>query len=391
MTIHILAALLFASSSSAATKPVLAGIPALQAVGAKILGQDKKLNVGYAQLSEAQRDGISKYMHSKGKCGGYEVLSSSADGIESLLALAGQARKSSLYTQARRPKLAKQQKISDALEHLTTANIQSTVQWLSSFHSRYNGLPDPNQHVNQFEARLKDMFKGYSGKWSVQQIKHDSTRQNSLMVHIEGAKRPSEIVVFGGHLDSINMYDGDKAPGADDNASGSAAILEAMRVLLEQGAPERSLEFFWYAGEESGLLGSAEIAETYKSSGKNVVAVLQLDMTMFPGSGEQTVSSMTDFTSPWMRDYLVEMNKNYLNINLVNDECGYACSDHASWFRQGFPTLMPFESTLDDDNKNIHSEEDVIDSASSFTHALIYAKIALIMAMDLGNSTVHPQ
>jgi leucyl aminopeptidase len=179
---------------------------------------------------------------------------------------------------------------------------------------------------------------------------------------------------------------GKQAPGADDNASGSANLIEALRIMLAQPQPQRSIDFFWYAGEEQGLLGSAEIAKTYKAQKADVIAVLQLDMTLYPGAGESIIGSMNDFTSAWLRDYLKAMNDTYLHAQIVDDKCGYGCSDHASWNRQGYPALMPFETTFRGMNHNIHTAKDVITPDSNFRHSMLYTKIALVMAMDLGNS-----
>lgn len=179
------------------------------------------------------------------------------------------------------------------------------------------------------------------------------------------------------------------APGADDNASGSANLIEALRILMTRPQPERTIDIFWYAAEEQGLLGSAEIAKQYKAEKKDVIAVLQLDMTLFPGSGELVIGSMTDFTSAWLRDYLKAVNETYLHARIVEDRCGYGCSDHASWSRQGYPALMPFEATFKASNKNIHTSKDIISPALSFKHSAVYSKIALVMALDLGNSTAR--
>ena len=159
--------------------------------------------------------------------------------------------------------------------------------------------------------------------------------------------------------------------------------------MMTKAQPKRTVEFFWYAGEESGLLGSAEIAKQYKADKKDVVAVLQLDMTLFPGSGELVIGSMTDFTSSWLRDYLKAANETYIHARIVDDKCGYGCSDHASWNRQGYPALMPFEATFRKSNKNIHTTRDVISPESNFKHSAAYTKIALVMGMDLANSTAR--
>jgi len=398
MNLLFLAALVSAHAHSINTEtlPVLSSATALRSVGAKLLAQDDSLDLGYANVTPAQQEKISALMHEKGKCGGFEVVPGSvtaSNGQKLIAGLVAQNQKEARFASANKLKasaLPKRPEIVKALDELKEENLRANVEWLSTFPSRSNKLANPNVHVNEMEAKLRELLAGYPGMFSVDQISHNRTQQKSLRVRLEGKSRPSEIIVLGGHLDSIVGGwggGGGRAPGADDNASGSGNLMEALRVLITKGRPERSVEFFWYAGEESGLLGSAEIAQTYKSQKKNVIAVLQLDMTMFPGSGEFVIGNVQDFTSAWLRDYLVGLNDAYLGVRIIPDECGYACSDHASWHRQGYPALMPFESDTANMNRKIHTEGDLIDSTSSFRHSLVFAKIALAFAMDLANST----
>lgn len=382
-----------AASAAPATQAALANLSLLERAGAKVLARDESIGVGYAQLTEEMQRKIQAYSHDEGKCGGFEALPADplASGPTELANLSARvhrdrAERSRLFAQPL--SLAKRPEIVAGLADLKEDNLRQTVEWLSSYPSRYNKLSDPNQHVVALEARLKALLKNYKAPYVVEQLAHRSTKQKTVHVRLEGRVRPQEIVVLGGHLDSINMGWFDSgAPGADDNASGSANLIEALRVLSAQGQPERTVEFFWYAGEESGLLGSGEVAKLYKQQNKDVVAVLQLDMTLFPGAGEFVIGNVSDFTSPWLQQYLVALNDTYLQAKVIPDECGYACSDHASWYRQGYPTLMPFEADTERMNPKIHSNGDKINSTVSFRHSLNFAKIALVFAMDLGNST----
>jgi leucyl aminopeptidase len=142
----------------------------------------------------------------------------------------------------------------------------------------------------------------------------------------------------------------------------------------------------WYAAEESGLLGSAEIAKQYKAQKQDVIAVLQLDMTAYPGAGDMTISNVTDFTSPWLHDLLKQLNQIYVGLNIVDDKCGYACSDHASWYRQGFSTVVPFESTTRTMNPNIHTREDVVSPKLNFKHSAAITQLSLSFALELANT-----
>lgn len=380
----LFSALVFFPVVSYAADPVLAPLHLLKKLSVKVVESDPSLGVGFARLTPAQRDKLSHWAHEEGRCGGYELLSEQEK--QPLQSLQVQAKKQS--TLLKTFSLEKKENVAQALTELKQENLQKTVEWLMSFPSRNSRQTDPNKHVVELEEKLREVLSSYPGMWSIEQISHSKTAQRSLRVRLTGKKFPKEVVVLGGHLDSINhSWGGDKkAPGADDNASGSANLMETLRVLVAQGTPERTVEFFWYAAEEVGLVGSSEIATQYKTEGVDVISVLQLDMTSFPGSGEFVIGNVTDFTSQWLRQLLVEINDLYLQVRMIEDQCGYACSDHASWYRQGYSTLLPFEATTSTMNRKIHTERDVVDSTISFRHSLIFSKIALVYAMELANS-----
>lgn len=400
-------ALLFVASNAMAhvptlenfeTKPILADLNDLRALNIPVLAKDESVEVGYAIVTPIMQQRIQERAHAVGKCGGFENLSTDvmlhSHGFDKMLTeLAKIKEKNDLYERApfKILSLEKSVQIEAALTEVSESNLRSYVQWLSAFPNRNNRDPQPNKHVVEMKQRLEAMLSNATIPYEISEITHSSTKQNTLRVRLPGSTRPNEIVVLGGHLDSINQsWGGGKgAPGADDNASGSANLIETLRILMDKPQPQRTVEIFWYAGEESGLLGSAEIAKQYKAEKKDVIAVLQLDMTLFPGSGELVIGSMTDFTSAWLRDYLKAMNETYLHARIVDDKCGYGCSDHASWNRQGYPALMPFEATFKASNKNIHTSNDVISPESNFKHSAVYTKIALVLAMDLANSQVR--
>lgn len=406
MKIAMMALLFVASGASAhiaalgefQTKPILADLKDLRALNIPVMAKDEGVEVGYAVVTPLMLQRIQERAHTVGKCGGFEDLSGDimlqSHGFDHMLTeLAKIKEQNDLYERAPFKALAleKNAGIAAALSEVSESNLRSYVQWLSSFPNRNNKDPQPNRHVAEMKMRLEAMLGNATIPYEISEITHSSTKQNTLKVRLPGSTRPNEIIVLGGHLDSISQsWGGSKAaPGADDNASGSANLIEALRILMEKPQPQRSIEFFWYAGEESGLLGSAEIAKQYKAENKDVVAVLQLDMTLLPGSGELVVGSMTDFTSAWMRDYLKALNETYLNAKIVDDKCGYGCSDHASWNRQGYPALMPFEATFKASNKNIHTANDVITPESNFKHSAVFTKIAVVLGMDLANSTAR--
>ena len=83
-------------------------------------------------------------------------------------------------------------------------------------------------------------------------------------------------------MDSINLRNptSGRAPGADDDGTGTVNLIEDFRALLEAGfAPSTPVEFHWYSGEEAGLLGSQDIATKYAEDGKEIKAFMELDMS----------------------------------------------------------------------------------------------------------------
>lgn len=368
----------------------------LNAIGAKAQVTDSKLDLSVAELTPEQRHRAHELSHEFRRCGGYELLDDNSVMAEQDIfsSLAKMNEQNEQYTTSMSflsVPIAFNTEVANAVNMVSTANVQSNIEWISSYPTRHHASTNKNQHVMDAKAQVESWLQQSGLRGSVDLIAHSRTAQNSLRVRIEGSRAPNEIVVLGGHFDSISgWFSRNPSPGADDNASGSACLFEALRVVLSQGkAPERTLEFFWYAAEEVGLVGSKEIAISYKGASKDVVAVLQLDMTMFPGDGVFTLGSMTDYTSSWLRQVMADLNQLYVGATIIESQCGYGCSDHASWYRQGYPTLMPFESTMDSMNDLIHTENDVASSRTSYEHAAMFSKIAVAFAMELANSDIR--
>jgi bacterial leucyl aminopeptidase len=83
-------------------------------------------------------------------------------------------------------------------------------------------------------------------------------------------------------MDSINLNNpsSGRAPGADDDGTGTVNLIEIVRALVDSDfEPATPLEFHWYSGEEAGLLGSQDIASQYQNDGVDVKAFMELDMS----------------------------------------------------------------------------------------------------------------
>jgi bacterial leucyl aminopeptidase len=397
-----------ASVTDSESRYILTDILLSQKMKLAPVATDEATGTVLVKVTESERLQLAENAHDLKRCGGHELIQSLPPGASvgqarefaksAFKAFSLQSKNDMAYALKLKTKASAKPsvglpatpstpdpRILQAISEVTEANLKDTVNFLSNYSTRNHKSAEAKSAILAFKTRIEETLKGATIPYTIDFISHSSTPMNSIRLTFTGTKFPDEVVVAGGHIDSINQsYFGSKlAPGSDDNASGSANILEAARILSHGAQPARTIEFYWYAGEEGGLLGSAEIAQNAKKAGKKVVGVLQLDMTLFPGDGEFKLGSMTDFTSLEMRDLLNQINRDYLNVTIIEDKCGYGCSDHASWYRNGYPTLMPFEATMKRMNGNIHTEKDVVSASSSFRHSAMFSKIAVAFLMIL--------
>jgi len=271
------------------------------------------------------------------------------------------------------------------------SNMQENLIPFTEFHNRYYKAGYGTESSNWWYERVQKVVNEANTKGlkvTVSQFKHKNWPQSSTIARIEGMNDNQEMVIMGAHQDSINganPMEG-RAPGADDDGSGCVTQLEILRVLLSNGyQPKRPIEFQWYSAEEDGLLGSQDIAQTYKNAGKIVAAMMQLDMTGYP-EAQPDMGVQADFTNPELTRLLHGVIRTYAKYNSKEYVCGYACTDHASFFRAGYPTARPAESSVRPlPNKNTHSPKDTLQTIS-YDHMIEFVKVGLGFVVELSHA-----
>lgn len=293
------------------------------------------------------------------------------------------------------PKKCKQQAaVSPLLKHLSKDEMKRNLEKLTSFHTRYYKSEYGRQSSEWLFSRINDIISeaGADAAVSARQFKH-SWPQSSTIVTIPG--QTNSTVVIGAHQDSVNLWLPSvlAAPGADDDGSGTVTILEVFRTLLGDKdviarKAQNTIEFHWYSAEEGGLLGSQAIFSEYEKQGRDVKAMLQQDMTGYTqktlDAGQpENVGVITDYVHPGLTTFIKTAIDEYCNISYVETKCGYACSDHASASKAGYPSAFVIESSFDLSSPHIHSTADTI-STLSFDHMLQHAQMTLGLVYELG-------
>jgi len=360
-----------------------------KAQGQELAAAREKNGVAVLRVHESQLEKLSKVMHDKlNRCAGFISHDTEEQALEAVETSTSARPLASL--------------ISYTIDNATTANsltsavtesgIRSTITTLStSWTSRRYNLQSGIDAANWLKSRWTTLANGRSDI-TVSLFAHPTATspQPSVILTIKGTTLPNEVVVLGGHLDSINGSGSSySAPGADDDASGVAALTEVIRVAVAKGyKPARTVKFMAYAAEEVGLKGSAAIAANHKSTGVNVVGVLQLDMINYHGSSYDIVL-VSDYTSAAQNTFLTNLITKYLpGVTATTTRCGYACSDHASWYNQGYAASIPFEALLGQDNPYIHTSSDTLtQSAGTATNSVKFTKLAAAYVAELAKGT----
>lgn len=338
--------------------------------------------VNFLKVKTSDIAQLSEFMHDNyHRCGGFvahESLDEAKQYTEQLAAVQNQNTLAFDYN------IDNAQTTQQLINRISPNNLTNTVNSMSSFYNRYyttqTGI-DASQWLKDYWQQLAASRSDIS----VEYFTH-SWAQSSIIVTIPGEEKAEEIVIIGGHLDSINQSNptNGRSPGADDNASGIAVLSEVLRAIVDNDyKPQRTIQIMGFAAEEVGLRGSKAIASAYKSQGKNVVGMVQFDMTGNNGSNEDIVM-MTDYTTNAQNQFLGQLIDTYLpSISYGFDQCGYGCSDHASWYQQGFTASMPFESKMADINRLIHTINDTNFDAD---HASKFAKLAVSYISEMAKN-----
>ncbi|MSO20778.1 MAG: M28 family peptidase [Acidobacteria bacterium] len=171
-------------------------------------------------------------------------------------------------------------------------------------------------------------------------------------------KMRDEVIVIGGHYDHLGLGDngsmaqnlrGQIHYGADDNASGTAGVMELARLFVAEKSNRRSLLFMAYAGEEMGLLGSAHYVANPMLPLDRTVAMLNLDMIGRAKGNKLYMGGVG--TSPDFRRIVSEENVNASNsaangagpgFDIDYNDSGYDASDHMSFARHNIPVMFFF-------------------------------------------------
>lgn len=218
----------------------------------------------------------------------------------------------------------------------------------------------------------------------------------NIWAFIKGTEKPEEIVVISAHYDHVGMKNGEIYNGADDDGSGTVALLEiaqAFQKAKQDGfGPKRSILFLHVTGEEHGLHGSRYYSENPLFPLKNTVVDINIDMvgrrdTIHPNTNNYIYVIGSDRLSSELHEINEAQNKKYTNLVLdykYNDrndpERIYYRSDHYNFAKKGVPAIFFFNGI----HADYHMPTDTPDKIE-YDALAKRAQLAFTLAWELAN------
>ncbi len=241
-------------------------------------------------------------------------------------------------------------------------SVRYIIQSLQNFETRFLFASTRDSVAGWIKAQF--LRWGYTDV-VIDSFEYSGTWQKNVVATLPGIYSPDKINIVGGHHDSYSS--GDPlifAPGADDNASGTSAVLEIARVLKEKNyQPESTIKFITFGAEEYGLWGSKNYALKAFNSGMDISIMINHDMISHTYS--PLANSFVDINYYTGFEYLRELAINCTQTySLITPHIGSpnsSGSDSHSFWQLGFPSVY-FEER--DFSPYYHSPADIIDNYS---------------------------
>lgn len=268
-------------------------------------------------------------------------------------------------------------------DRVDPARIEASLTKLVSFgtrHSTSRGFADAAAWAR---GQLDEL--GYRTR--VQDVTVNGGRSANVIADKAGAAtRGRRVVLVTAHLDSINLRGGPAAPapGADDNASGSAGVLEVAHVLREHRG-RHDLRLILFGGEEQDLFGSRQYLDSLPSSERTRIQAV-VNMDMIGRLNGQTRSVLLE-GGRVSRSLIDQVSRVAASVTQLRVEVSFNpfASDHVPFIEAGIPALLAIEGA-DNANEDVHSERDALTTVNYPFAAEILRMVAGFTAEAVGTA-----
>lgn len=270
--------------------------------------------------------------------------------------------------------------IREMMDQVNQDSLQATVQHLQDYGGRFFNSEEAYAASDWVASKMEalglevEQQGFYVNSW----VGSGQAAPNVIGIQ-RGTLYPDVYVVCGSHFDSFTwdvMYGGNNAPGADDNATGVASVLESARIMTQYEF-EYSIIYCAYGAEEEGLYGSEAYASRCQQEGMDIIGYFNNDMNGYLNPGDDihidliypsSVDPIGDYYMNIANIYYPEMQVRHVNFTSGD-------SDHTSFNNHGYMGIYPFED-YENYSPYIHTTSDIIGtSVTSFAMSQRYCQM----------------
>ena len=279
--------------------------------------------------------------------------------------------------------------IREMLDQVDMDSLRATVQHLQDYQSRIwnsnNAFAASDWIAGRMQALGLEVEQQpfYANTW----MGSGNAAPNVIGIQ-RGTLYPDTYVVCGSHFDSFSyqaMYGGGNAPGADDNATGVASVLESARIMTQYEF-EYSIVYCAYGCEEMGLYGSEAYASRCQEEGMDIIGYFNNDMNGYLYGDQIHIDCIYPNSVEPIGTYYMNVGSVYypeLPIRHVNFNQGD--SDHTSFNNHGYMGIYPFED-YENYSPYIHTPNDLIgNSVNSFEMGQQYCQMNIACLAEIAN------
>ncbi len=259
--------------------------------------------------------------------------------------------------------------VADAVGAVSTARIYGYALDLFRFDSKFITQPGNQQAIAYIAEKLRSF--GYEPR--LQWFDARGVRTANVIGVLRGTVHPDLVYVISSHFDSV-----ERGPGADDNSSGTTALLEAARVLATRPQPA-TIHFAFFTGEEAGLLGSREYVRLAVANGDRIVGALNNDMVGF--ANDHRLDNTIRYSNAGIRD-LQHAAAGLFTRLITYDARYYRSTDAAAYYEAYGDIVGGIGSYPILGNPHYHQSHDVLETINQQLVAEVSkTTIASIMLM----------
>ncbi len=259
-------------------------------------------------------------------------------------------------------------------EGIESQVVKSRLEATLSILSGKSAMPDGIKIPERGSTEGRDLTRKFISQklqefgYTVERHKYRTGGEN-LFVKLMAKEPTTEYILVGAHMDSV------RNAGADDNGTGSTAVLEAANLLRNLNGRKINIIFAWFDEEELGLIGSKAMAKDFKQKGLNITSVHTSDMIGYDSDKDKKIEIEQPDGDLW--DYYKMVNETH-NLKLPLSRTSSGDTDHVAFRNAGFKSVGLSEEWVGGDTTPFYHQK--TDSYESISFDFLEASTKLMIA-----------